>query len=279
MIKKAVYGAVAGIVLASWLGNYSYREYYSLPNLVFLRHYIETETIPAVAFDLYYVVDKDDDRTPLSVTVAELPELRFDPPYVHQQLSRQTIYVLRGYYNEGAMADREAMEPLRLRTVDVHYSNGEQKTEDIGEIVVKRSAWPLAASTDASRQSPVTMLSAGGSSDNGGFGSVRADRPVRLEGVSSAWLESLGDSLEYELTPNPALGDSANLESGQSARLDYRFKLDDEERINAYELRLRMNFVEPNGEQSDYVVFARADPHPTEAEMRTFVRAERGRKE
>lgn len=276
-ITRTVYGIVAALIVTSWLTNYGYYMYYRLPEAGFLRHYIETTEVPAVAFDLLYVANKDDKRKPMNVQVDELPELRFNPLQAYQEMRRQTIYILRGYYEESAMTERTAEETLRLHTVKVYYNDGSVKDEDVGEIVVYREPWPK----DPSAESPVEMMSVGGSTNQDGYSTVRVTKPVRLTGVSSAWLETLGDALQYELQPDPAAY-PLELSEGQMLKLDYRFKLPGQgaDAMNVYNVQLREHFEEPNGgEKHDYIVYANAEPHPSEAEMRDYVRGMRRRDE
>lgn len=265
---KAIYGLIAGVILISWIGNFSYSQYYKLPNPGFLRHYVEIEAIPFSPIELLYVANNDDERKPVNVQIAELPELRFDPLQVHQELRRQTIYVLRGYIQEDAMTERTAKEPLRLRTATVYYNDGSARDEEIGEIVVYREAWPLDTSVD----SPITMMSSGNSSSNEGFSTVKAERPVRLEGVTSILLDRLGAAFQYEIETDSS---GSELGEGQSVKLSYRFRLSQEDRMNVYSLLLRETFVEPNGKKSSTTKIANYLPYPSESEMRAYVREER----
>lgn len=274
MKVKAVYGIIAGLILVSWLGNYAYYRSYRLPEPGFLRHYIETTEVPGAAFDLMYVANNDDKRQPYNVQIDELPELRFDPLQVHQKMQRQTIYILRGYYDADRMTDRKAAEPLRLHTARVFYSDGSVKEEDVGDIVVYREDWPM----DHSAEAPVSMMSSGASSNNDGFATVRAVRPVRLTGVTSAWLEKLGDALQFELNPNPAAY-PLELNKGELLKLDYRFQPPRQgaDALDVYSVQLKEHFEEPNGEKYEYIVFANDPPRPSEAEMRAYVREMRRR--
>jgi len=282
-IEKAVYAAAIGLILASWLGNYGYSRYYRLPESGFLRHYIETTEIPAVAFDLLYIANGDDKRKPINARSDELPALRFYPVQEWQKMSRQTIYKLMGYYDENALGEREAGEPLRLNKLTVYFSDGSMSEEDVGEIVVYRDLWPR----DSAFDPPVEMKYGSSSSDSSGTVVVQAKRPARLEGVASAWLGKLGESFEYGLSESaerslPSDGSAApqsarppiELGAGQSLRLEYRFRLSDSEKLTLpfYQLQLRESFIEPNGTEYDYVVFAKYEPHPTESEIRAYIR-------
>lgn len=271
--NKIVFIVAAAAIAASWIGNYAYSRAYRLPEAGFLRHYIETDTVPSVAFDLLYVANNDDKRKPVNVQIDELPELRFYPVYVHQQLRRQTIYVLSGYYDENAMPERtEEAEPLRLHTVRVFYNDGSVKEEDVGEIVVHREAWPR----DPSEESLVDMMSAGGSNQHDGWATIRVKQPVRLTGVSSVWLEKLGDALQFELKPNPSAY-PMELSKGEMLSLNYTFNPSRQgaDVLNVYNVQLKMNFEGRSGEKDDYIVFAHDVPYPSEAEMRAYVREKR----
>lgn len=284
MKAKAVYLIAGALILASWLANYGFYRYYRLPEAGFLRHYIETREIPSVAFDLLYVADNGDKRKPVNVQVDELPSLRFHPVQVHQQLSRQTIYRLMGYYDENLMRPREEGngEPLRLNQVKVYYSDGGMAEEDIGEIVVYRERWPL-----RSPVKPLIVMNSGSSSsDYEGTATVTLKRPAKLTGVSSAWLEKLGSSFEYELETTAERGAPVHgaayalpleLRKDQALTLKYRYRMKDSEALSlpVYQILLQANFEEPDGEKRDYTVFANYVPYASEAEMRAYVRGKK----
>jgi len=285
MRARAVYLIATALIVASWLANYGYYRYYRLPEPGFLRHYIETTYTPSVAFDLLYVANKDDKRKPISATADGLEALRFYPVQVHQELSRQTIYALRGYFDENRMQERPEGEPLRLNALKVQYSDGSVREEDVGEIIAYRPAWP----PDKTKEPPVRFSSGRGSSDNSGTTVVTAVRQITLSGVSSAWLEKLGDSFRYEIRttdthgmPQPLSESTVPLEldTEQTVSLEYQFKLREAaDVLSVYNVQLREHFAEPDGNQYDYIVFANYTPYPTDAQMRAYVREMRGRAE
>ncbi len=283
MRARTVYLIAAALIVGSWLANYGYYRYYRLPEPGFLRHYIETTYTPSVAFDLLYAANKDDRRKPVSVKAEGLEALQFYPVQVHQELSRQTIYILRGYFDENRMSERPEEEPLRLNSITVYYSDGSMSEENVGEIIVYRPAWP----PDSSKEPPVRMSSAGSSSDRGGRVVVSVNRPATLSEVSSAWLEKLGDSFRYELettaAQSPRSSDASpplDLSEGQAVTLKYRFHLKETaEALSVYNVQLREIYEEPGSEPYDYIVFANYTPYPTDAQMRAYVRETRGRKD
>ncbi|OXS61836.1 hypothetical protein B1A99_04310 [Cohnella sp. CIP 111063] len=285
MRARAVYLIAAALIVASWLANYGYYRYYRLPEPGFLRHYIETTYTPSVAFDLLYVANKDDKRKPVSATAEGLEALRFYPVQVHQELRRQTIYALRGYFDENRMQERQEGEPLRLNALKVQYSDGSVREENVGEIIAYRPAWP----PDKTKEPPVRFSSGRGSSDNSGSAAVTAVRPATLSGVSSAWLEKLGGAFRYEIKANDTHGmpqqpSSATvpleMDTGQMLSLDYRFQLKEAaDVLSVYNVQLREHFTEPDGSKYDYIVFANYTPYPTDAQMRAYVREMRGRAE
>ncbi|MFB9275638.1 hypothetical protein [Cohnella cellulosilytica] len=285
MRAKAVYLIVVMLIAGSWLANYGYYRYYRLPEPGFLRHYIETTYTPSVAFDLLYVANKDDLRKPTSVTAKGLEALLFYPVQVHQELSSHTIYILRGYFDVNRMSERseEAEEPLRLNSVTVYYSDGTMSEENVGEIIVYRPVWP----PETSKEPPVRMSMAGSSSDHGGRAVVSVNRQVTLTGLTSAWLEKLGDSFRYELktaaSETPQTSDASpplELSEGQAVTLDYRFRMQGtSDALSVYNVQLRERYEEPGGDSYIYTVFANYTPYPTDAQMRAYVREIRGRKD
>ncbi|WP_080840235.1 hypothetical protein [Cohnella massiliensis] len=284
MKKPIVYALALTLVAASWAGNIVYKENSRLPEAGFLRHFIESDYAPNLAFDLFYVANKEDKRKPIHAEADELPALRFSDMQVHQQLRHQTIYKLTGYSDESLMEKRDDPEPLALRSVRVFYNDGTIREEEIGEIVVYRNAWPSNAA-----EPPVQMSSAGSGSDHAGFADVRTTKPVTLVGVSSRWLEKLGTYFEYEVklpSDGEAPGEAGAglpkmLKPDQTVSLKYRFRIPDgsEEAAEVYRLLLRERFREPGGEDYVYTVFADYAPSFTESEMRGYVREQRRRSE
>ncbi|MFC4808739.1 hypothetical protein [Paenibacillus sp. GCM10023250] len=285
--RFAVYGIAAVLIAASWIGNFAYNRHYRLPEGRFLTHRIEAMDTPYVAFDLYYVANKDDKREIAWIRAEGLPSLAFAPAAVYQELNRQTIYRLSGYYRSAP--EREAaLPPLVVREVDVTFRDGGTKRMDVGEIIVYRDDYPPAPGGG-----PVTMMSSGGSSDNSGFGSVRAARPAALTSTTSAWLGELGDAFSYEVNVTGDLGDigadgrfdgpptdraayPAQLAEGDAVATDYRFHLPpgDPHADNVYNVLLTHRFAEPDGRESPFRLYAHYAPRFSEAQMKAFVRGE-----
>ncbi|TFE29451.1 hypothetical protein [Cohnella luojiensis] len=281
MKAKVVYLVVFALVLVSWAGNYAYHRASQLPEAGFLRHNIETSYIPSVAFDLLYIANKNDKRKLVSARVDELPALRFFLIQTHQEMRHQTLYLLRGHYEESLIESREALAPITIHKIMAQFSDGTESEEDIGEIIVYRDdAWPIHA-----EKSPIQMSSTSGSSDHKGSVTVRITRPLTLTGVSSRWLEKLGDSFHYETVPKsnrglPSEGTEAppvTVKRGQSLTLNYQFRIPRESKqaMEVYNLLLRENFKEPDGQDVSYTVFAHYLPYPTESQMRAYVREKR----
>jgi hypothetical protein len=279
MKTKVIYSVMITLIIISWVGNYAYKRYSQLPEAGFLRHYIETTYIPSAAFDLLYVANKDDKRKIVNVRVEELPALTFSPVQIHQELRHQTIYLLRGSY-EGTIERKSEMDPLKLHTVKVIYSNGVEAEEDVGEIIVYRDAWPLPEEERA-----IQMSSAGGGTDHKGWASIRTTRPVTLTDVSSSLLDKMGTTFEYEVKPSSDWSaDSARtvtlpveLKSGVSVALNYQFLIPNgsKQAMDIYNVLLRENFKEPGGQEYTYPVFANYRPYLTESQMRAYVREQR----
>lgn len=280
MKAKVIYSAAIALIIASWVGNYTYKSNSQLSEAGFLRHYIETSYIPSAAFDLLYVADKDDKRKIVDVRVEELPALTFSQAQIHQELRHQTIYLLRGSYDEGLIKRKAAMEPLKLRAVKAYYSDGTESEEDIGEIIVYRDAWPLPR-----EEGPIQMSSGGGGNDHKGWENGRTTRPITLTDVSSSWLEKMGTYFQYEVKPSSGWGTaSANattlpveLKSGESVAVNYQFLFPDgsKQAMEVYNVLLRVNFKEPEGHANAYTVFANYLPYLTESQMRAYVRDQR----
>lgn len=281
MKTKIGYLIVLALLLASWAGNYAYNRYSQLPEAGFLRHFVETRTVPSVAFDLLYVANSADKRKIVGVQVDELPMLKFNPVQIHQELRHQRIYKLMGYFDD--KSSWPADEPLKIHTVKAFYSDGSMKEEDVGEIVVIREAWPRAETEIP--ESPIQMSSTMGSSDHHGSATISIEKPVKFTGVSSIWLEKLEGLFEYKVqttaeagAPHPNRIDyPVELRSGQSLTLSYRFMLSRQstQSLDVYNLQLRENFEDSKGESYGYTVFANYMPYPSESQMRAYVREQR----
>ncbi|MFC5699673.1 hypothetical protein ACFPVX_00145 [Cohnella faecalis] len=283
MKARYVYLATAALVVAGWLGNYFFYRSGQLPEGAFLRHYIETADLPGATFNLFYAANNRDKRKIVDVRIEELPGLRFYPPSTRASLRHQTIYSLIGHFDipSSEQDRREDGEPLKIRSVDVRFNDGTMRREEIGEIIVYREKYLQEAGDEA----PFEFTSSKGSTDHSGSNSGHATRPAVLTGVTSSWLKRLGPALRIEIktagepTFRPAdAGVPLKLDAGDTLSIQYRFDLSASPEVNAmdvYNVLLRPKFKEADGRQSEKIIFANYDPYPTEAEMRSFVRAKR----
>ncbi len=280
MKSKIVYLLTFVLVLASWAGNYTYSRLSQLPNAGFLRHYIEVFDTPSVAFDLLYVANKGDRRKLVSVTIDELPLLRFYPVANHADLRHQTIYKIIGYFDDGNLENRPASAPLIINTVNAYYSDGTMSKENIGKIIVYREAYPR------SGEPPFQGSSSMGSSNFSGSQTKLMSRPATLMSTTSAWLEELGNSFQFSVKgssrgdfPADSEGYPLGLNKGQSLLTEYKFQIpaNSSQSIEVYNVLLVHDILEADGKHWKNWVFANYVPYPSESEMRAYVRAQRGR--
>ncbi|RED64893.1 hypothetical protein [Cohnella lupini] len=280
-MKITVYVAVLALVIASWIGNIAYSRGSQLPEGQFLSHYIETDYAPSAVFDLLYVDNNKDKRKLIGIRIKELSAFRFYPIAAHQEMRLQSIYVIRGYFEEEAVEPRTtAMEPLILHSITALYNDGTEREEEVGEIIVYRNVWPM-----SEKERPFLFSSGGSSSDNSGYGTIRIDKPIKLTSVNSRLLDRLGDRFQFDVklasnrgTPQEIpLTLPAELKQGESLSVNYRFMIPDENKIEmtAYRVMLREEFQESDGRRTNHVLFADYTPYPTEADMRSFVRETR----
>ncbi len=281
-MKISVYAIVFALVIASWIGNIAYSRGSQLPEGQFLRHYAETDYTPGNAFDLLFVANNNDKRKLIDVRIEELPAFKYFPIQVHREYRHQSIYIVRGYFEEETIEPRAAaMEPLTVHSIKALYSDGTESEEDIGEIIVYRDAWPMAAD----KVSAVELISGMGSSDNSGSGTIRISKPVKLTEVKSRLLDKMKNRLEIDVKPASDRGIPmegavvlpVELNLGESLTVHYRFQLskEDQASMEVYRLLLREKFQEPDGHQLSNSIIADYLPNPTEGEMRAYVRDKR----
>ncbi|NBD23847.1 hypothetical protein [Paenibacillus glycinis] len=281
-MRYAAYGIAALLIIASWIGNIAYSRYYRLPEGRFLVHRIEATDTPSAAFALVYVANKDDKRTIRSIAVGGLPTLRFGPANGRQELSRQTVYTFMGSY-AGDPARKSALPPLVVRDVDVTFDDGQTQTMRVGEIIVYRDDYP-----PREIDSPVTVTATTGGSDHSGSVTALVNREAELTGTTSAWLSRLGQAFPFRVSLIDAIGQPATsvkpesdypvrLVRGQHIVTDYQFRFPagDPHAMEAYNLLLTHEFLEADGERTEYRVDARYVPDFTESRMKAFVRAAR----
>lgn len=275
-----IYGLAAALIAASWFGNIGYNRYYQLPEGRFLQHHIEATDTPYVAFDLLYVANKGDKRSIRSIRVAELPTLDFYPGQMHQELHRQTIYKFTGYYRSGTERSKP-LPPLNLHAVTVTFNDGETREMKVGDMIVYRNAYPAAAS-------PVDSSSAGASSANTGYTTLRVSQPVRLIDTASAWLGLLGGDFRFDLKQAEGIAyangqvetkasQSVKLAPGDSLTTNYRFNFrdGDPKAGDVFNMLLTQTFETGDGSRSSYATFVNYLPYYSEKRMKQFVRAQR----
>lgn len=278
MRAKWVYGIAAGLILASWLGNYLYYRTGQLPEAGFLRHYIEA-TDRGGTIDLYYIANKNDRRKLTQVTIEGLPEVRFQPPQVHVEGSQQTVYKTMGIVQPpDGEEPTPAAEPLVIREVYAYFSDGSMSRADIGEIRIYRDAFP-----PPEEGAPLNFTMTSGSSDGTGSSAFHAVRPGTLAEVRSAWLSRLGNSFEWKLTTidrsagQRGLSLPAELSTDQSVTLSYRYSISEGDPIgmDVYQMVLRLTYKEADGREWTGNVFTHYSPYPTNEELRAYVRAKK----
>ncbi|RKP53017.1 hypothetical protein D7Z26_14850 [Cohnella endophytica] len=275
MRSKIIYAIVFVLIAGSWAGNIAYYRDYRLPEGGFLNHRIETMYDPGVSFDLLYVANTDDKKKPVSVRTDELPSLRFYPAQVHSQLSHQTIYLLRGYFDVARMEERTSeLAPIVLDSVYVSFSDGTESLQRVGNIVAYREARPIEGHT-----SPFSMSSVSSGSDHSGRASVRMTRPMTLTNISSSWLSELGDDFQYAWGADSETSGQmpTELKNKDALYLSYQFLIPhgSPRSLDVYNVLLRQDFVDSKGQKYANELFANYLPYPTEAEMRAYVREKR----
>ncbi|MFD2327684.1 hypothetical protein ACFSR7_00340 [Cohnella sp. GCM10020058] len=277
-MRKAYVGWIVAVVLvASWAGNIYSHQTNRLPEGRFLSHLIEVTDSPGDSFMLYYIANNDDKRLPVSVSIEGLPALRFYPISEYMTFRSQKLYRLIGHFEpdqEAADSPSEAAAQLTIRSVDVNYSDGTRGTSDIGKMIVYRKDW---GSSDS-----ISGVSSSSSSDGTSTASFRVDKPVTVNGLSSAFLSELGSAFTYELhVGKENVVFPSAIEAGSSLSLNMAFPVPPNSQLylQPVAMRLLLEYTDEAGSRRAQMIPTERQPYPSQAAIREYVKAQRRSKE
>lgn len=293
-----LYVVAALLIAGSWIGNTWYAQANRLKGTVFLEHHIEVSPEEGGFFDLYYLEDIRPSKALSGIAIEGYPGLQVTPYPNYAQYPRQTMgkMMVSSTDPETEQAP-EVTEPIVIKEITALYHDGSSEKVRIGEIHIVPGA------EGAPDRNPVQWTSGGGSSDHKGYNKAAIQRPVRLTGLSSAYLDMVkagdlrihaeimrnipgmshrmeggGPETKIELTGESILNLRlpVELNKGDSVKVAYQFSLSTrQQRMQVYQLQLRLEY-----EEDDRTVWHSGHaisyfPSPTEREVAEYVRERR----
>ncbi len=259
----------AVLAAAAVLGSYYFRAArMRLDEPVFLTHYIESRQCSAgKTIALNYITNKDDDRSVISASFPECPELKFDI-YGSDRNDRYLFHKTRNIYMQSKLEQSSALDETLLTTVHVKFSDGSEDDFDIGRILIENIP---------ERHENVTSFRRG-TGDNAGNSSetrnVLAD--CTLTGISSVFDENCG--ADISVTINGGEGSiPLSLHSGDTVTFDTTINISGPYVQNVYNIDKRLTFEDSSGNiYYDTLSNIEYTPEFSESAIRSFLK-ERGK--
>lgn len=297
MGKKWYYVLAILLAACSWIGNVWYYEANQLGRTVFLEHHVETREGGGRVFDLYYVEDKQADKRLSSIRIEGYPGQIVTPYPRYAEYQRQYLGKMMVNLNapEQKGTGEKLEEPILIREVTAHYSDGSSEQVNVGEIYV----WPGVYRQE--ERDPISWTSGGSSSDHSGYDSAVVKRPVQLTAFSSKLLDialeghlriyadisSQIPGTSYRSQPSEAhielrgepideIQLPLNIHKGDSIRISHQFDMPSlEKSLQVYQFLLKTTFMEESGRQWHGETVIPYHPRPTDQELSEFVRDSR----
>lgn len=193
--KKTAFILLALILISSWVVNLRYFYAHQLREPVFLKQYISGRFYPKqnLEFDFYYITNRNEEPDVVSV---EIPQLnQFMPNLRTFQYNTYGSHVLKfaRVTMDSTFFDLIPAAGLRIDKLRVHYRNGLSKEVSIGEFAFEPA--PVSDLEPPQKQPALKNLSSGGSSNQTGFSSFLAEKPITIEKVDYPWKDILGEGL------------------------------------------------------------------------------------
>lgn len=272
MRKTYVGWIVVVLIVASWGYNLFSHQTNRLSEGRFLSHRIEVTDSPGESFWLYYIANNDDKRLPISVSIEGMSALQFHPVSEYMTFRNQRLYRLLGHFNgDPDNTPFGKAPPLTVHSVDVYYSDGTQGKADIGEMIVYRGDWASGGS--------ISQTSGTSSSDGTQTAAFRVDKPVTLNGFSSAFLNELGSTFTYELhAEKEAAVFPQAVEADESISFISNFHVpaDSQLYLQPVSMRLRLEYSDEDGTGRVQMIPLERQPYPSESAIRAYVKAQKG---
>jgi len=297
-MKRLIYiAAVAAIVLiaASWVGNLVYYHHSQLPKAIFLKHHIEEVRAPGYSFELFYLENKHEKRKLNRIIIPELPNAMIAPMPERNRYTHQTMGSMMVQITDLGTSEEQTggTEPLIIHTVQGYFSDGSMDNMDIGEIRLYTLPADNHENTIASNWSSA-------SSDGTGLYNFLALKKLQITGISTAYLNELGDSFSLLIdigrklptgsgmpsyqsvaeTPLNATEYPISIHEGDEVSLKYHLNqpLTDASSGSAdiYQLLIQLTYEPENGKNAVYSFMISQNWDLSERDVKRIVSAARG---
>ncbi|WMT38961.1 hypothetical protein RE628_15655 [Paenibacillus sp. D2_2] len=300
-MKRLIYIAlIAAMVLiaASWAGNLVYYQHSQLPRTMFLKHHIEAVRASGYGFELFYLENKQETRKLNRILIPELPNAKITPMpdrnrYTHQAMGSMTVQITDLDASEEQTGDGET---IIIHTVQGYFSDGSIENMDIGEVRLYTLPTDNQESTFSSNRSSA-------SSNGTGQNTFMALKKFQLIGITSAYLNELGDNFSLSIAIGRKLPTESDIASYQSVEetplnaISYPISINKDEEFSLryrfnqpltnsssgfadiYQLLIQLNFKPENGKNAVYSIMIPQNSDLSEHDVKRIVAAARGNSE
>ena len=197
-LKEKFFWTSIGLIVASWIFNYSYYEAKQLDNPVFFDHFYEKLSEEEIRLTFYYLTNKSNSHRVTSVSVdgittypapAGVGFTMFDSGQPQVQYERQFRYYYLKAVTVILRADQIPAEPEESWSFDqvqISYEDGTEAAVDIGEVVI----YPRS-------QSEETLKTEGGASGRGHRmeSRLRATEALTITDMDIPFPDVIGDDM------------------------------------------------------------------------------------
>ncbi|MUT65218.1 hypothetical protein GOM71_04650 [Paenibacillus sp. NEAU-GSW1] len=256
------------VIAISWAGNLLFYGTQKIEKPLFLRHYYEMPVSLLVNSEIYYIVNKDNNR---DVYQFELPNGQ--PLYVQNNMVKSEYgrLVLKSAMIAPNMLEelQKMEEPLSIDEVKVYYSNGESDTISVGKIVV----YPDDVENRTFKQN-----FGSGSSNGDGSASYTADRDITIQDAYYSNSDRLSDVMNLNVNGKNA-GESGVfpllVKKGEGLMLNYSLRFPDKDvrRFDAYTIRFS---YQESGKEGSGINHFILQPELYDKDLRRYVKLRKG---
>ena len=263
MKKRIIAACCAAAAIAA--GLYAIRaSQMRLKEPVFLTHYIDCRQCSAgKTIMLNYVTDKSDDRSVVSVSFPECPELTFDvfdsetdPKYRYHKMRRVLL--------QSKLDSEEALAPAAATNAHVEFSDGTEGDFDIGQVIMENIPEP--------QERLVTAQNTGANNVGNSTDTMLALEDCTLTGITSAFDESCGAGVSITIDGGESSAPLA-LHKDDTVTFDAAINVSQPYVYNAYSLDQTLNFSDESGNiYRGYLQNIRYEPNFTESGIIAFLK-------
>lgn len=212
-IRKVILGVV--ILALVWTGNIYYYHQHQLSKAQFMTHYYDLYGRKTIIFNLYYLVNREDDLEVISIYFPKLDyHARLHPSGIRQ---REGYYKIKTVHVE---IDKEELKPpdgekILVQEGVISFSDGTTENHELGKLYFNLEDQP----------SHLVTHSVGSRSDNTGYTYLRAKERVTVSGLESSFREDFDDVFDIMINNTPLSEGVFPFQAGKNDRIDVKYSL------------------------------------------------------